>query len=68
MVVCFDNNSVTSSLHIGIPHAMLGLVERFAAGEMVKIKCELGYKDVECFVYLKAKSIEVVSNARVVVN
>jgi hypothetical protein len=66
-VVCFDEESVSSTLEIGISDDMMQFAKSFDIGETVKIRVFLGYWHGCCRLQLLAGLIEIICSAKVVV-
>lgn len=62
----FDGRDVMSSVHISVPLDMDELMKRFEDGDLVKMKCFLGYSYDNCWLSLRVDGIKIVSRVRVI--
>lgn len=63
----FEDDDVSSTLHILIPDDLLPLVKEIPEGQVVKVKAALEYSEDEDSLYLTAQTIIFVSVVSVVV-
>jgi hypothetical protein len=63
----FNNDRVISTLHIEVPHHPLAFTT-FTIGDTVKVDCEIGFDENKNGLFLKARSIDIVSNTKIVIS
>lgn len=64
---CFHGDTVTSTLHVSIPDDLVELMEFFTTGNMIKIKCRMGYSYTDRCFRLTVQDMEKISSVEVVV-
>jgi len=61
----FLGTSVSSSLEVSISVDMQALVETFAIGSMIKVKCYMGYSNQNRSLHLTAHVMEKITSVKV---
>ena len=64
---CFDENNISSTLHVRVPADMINSVKEIPTENMIKLRCSLGYSQTMGKLFLELDS-DVISMVDVVIN
>ena len=68
MVFNFEGDGVVSTVHVGMLHAdMEKLMDMFAIGELVRVKCRMGFSEYDRSLSLRGEEVDLISNVKVVI-